>query len=103
VSANSSYEGNHDGRNASKDHRGTGWHKHTERRHAAQDEPERNQVALELLRRDEKRSKGLSPDVSEAKRLPIALARLEHRRAKLLRRQNRPSSRYLRSRGAARL
>jgi hypothetical protein len=53
--------------------------------HAAQGEAERKQVALELLRRDEKRGKGLAADAAEAERLPIALARLEHRTTKLLR------------------
>ena len=57
--------------------------------HAAQGEAKRKQVALELLRRDEKRGKRLSADAPDGVRLPIALARLEHREAKLLRRRHR--------------
>ena len=57
--------------------------------HAGPGEPERRNVALELLRRNEKRGKGLSPDAPKAERLPIALGRLERRKAKLLRRQTR--------------
>jgi hypothetical protein len=52
--------------------------------HAAQGEAERQQVALELVRRDEKSGQGLSADVLEVERLPIALARLARREAKLL-------------------
>jgi hypothetical protein len=44
-----------------------------------------------LLRRDEKRDRRLSADAAAAERLPIALTRLEHRKAKLLRRQDRDS------------
>jgi endonuclease V-like protein UPF0215 family len=55
--------------------------------HAANGELERQKVALELLRRDEKRGRGLSSDPRDEERLPIALARLERRKAKLLRGQ----------------
>src|SRR5262249_3978298 len=48
--------------------------------YAAQGEPERTHVALELPRGDEKRGKGLAADTLEAERLPIALARLERRK-----------------------
>jgi hypothetical protein len=50
--------------------------------HAAQDELQRRQVALELLRRDEKRGRGLDPAMAPGDRLGFALARLERRAAK---------------------
>ena len=47
--------------------------------HAAKGETERRDVALELLRRDENRGKGLAPDTSDEDRLRLALSRLERR------------------------
>src|SRR5262249_9283804 len=61
--------------------------------HAAQGEDVREQIALEPLRRDEKRGKGLSADAAEGERLSLALARLERRKAKLLRKQSRGNGR----------
>ena len=60
--------------------------------HAAQGEAERNQVALRASA-ETRNAASLSRDVSEAERLPIALARLDRRKAKL-RRHSKPFARF---------